>query len=84
MMQMKEQRPDYLRENTGIASLPMEGRATSNWAVIDAGGQAVDRARCSHVTIFAVSAHLLELASLITRSNGICRYFDRARVNRRS
>lgn len=50
MMQMKEQRPDHLRENTGIASLPMEGRATSNWAVIDAGGQAVDRARGSHVT----------------------------------
>jgi hypothetical protein len=66
MTQMKEQRPDHLQENTGIASLPMEGRATSNWAVIDAGGQAGDRARGSHVTTFAISAYLLELAALIT------------------
>lgn len=57
MMQMKEQRPDHLQENTGIASLPMEGRATSNWAVIDAGWGAVDRADGTHVRIRAVGAH---------------------------
>ena len=34
---MKEHRPDHLRENTGVASLPIEGGATSNWAIIDAG-----------------------------------------------
>jgi hypothetical protein len=41
MTQMKEQRPDHLRQNTGIASLPIEGTATSNWAVIDAGWQQI-------------------------------------------
>ena len=84
MMQMKEQRPDHLQENTGIASLPMEGRATSNWAVIDAGGEAVDRAHGTHVRILAVGADRWSCPPWLKHSCNFCRYLNRARADRRS